>query len=124
MEVFDLRSISSVAPMIDLTAGIVAMLLAALAAHLVLLPKLSPRWALAFVAASLLALLAVVATLALYPTKLYFACLIYAVLFVVLGGVVSRGSPNKFQVRRRAAAGSTCMLLTVAFAWWLAFAPR
>lgn len=53
MELFDLRAISSVAPMVDLTAGIFAMLVTALAAHVVFIPRFyfySPRLALAFLA--------------------------------------------------------------------------
>lgn len=124
MEVFDLRSISSVAPMVDLTAGIFAMLVAVLVAHAAFIPKLNLRSALAFVAFSLLCLLAVVATLAVSPGRIYLASLVYVVVFVLLGGIASHSSPNKPQLRRRAAAGSAFMFLSVAFAWWLAFAPR
>ena len=124
MEVFDLRSISSVAPMVDLTAGIFAMLVAVLVAHAIFIPKLNPRSAVAFVAISLLCLLAVVATLAVSPGRIYLASLIYVVAFLFLGGIASRSSLNKPQLRRRAAAGSVLMFLSVVFAWWLAFAPR
>jgi len=127
MEVFDLRAISSVAPMVDLTAGMFAMLVAFLAAHAVFIPKLyfqNPRLALAFLAISLLCLLAVVATLAIYPARIYLASFIYVVVFVILGCVAPRSSPCKFQLRRRAVAGSAFMLFGVAFAWWLAIAPR
>ena len=124
MEAFNLRAISSVAPMLDLQAGLIAMFVAALVAHVILIPKLSPRSALAFVAFSLLGLLAVAVTLAASPPRVYLASAIYVVAFVVWAGVVSRSSPNKFQLRRRAMAGSLSMLFGVAFAWWLAFAPR
>jgi hypothetical protein len=124
MEVFDLRAISSVAPKVDLTAGIFAMLVAVLAAHAVFVPKLDLRFALVFVAISLLGLLAVVATLAIYPARIYFASFIYLVVFGFFGCILSRSSPNKFQLRRRAVAGSVFMLFSVVFAWWLAFAPR
>ena len=127
MEVFDLRAISAVAPMVDLTAGIFAMLVAVLAAHAVFIPKFyfhNPRLALAFLAISLPGLFAVVATLAIYPARIYLASFIYVVVFVFLGCVVPRSSPNKYELRRRAVAGSASMLFSVAFAWWLAFAPR
>ena len=113
--------------MVDLTAGIFAMLVTALAAHVVFIPRFyfhSPRLALAFLAISLLGLLAVVATLAIYPGRIYLASFIYVVLFVFLGCVAPRSSPNTLQLRRRAVAGSAVMLVGVAFAWWLAFAPR
>ena len=113
--------------MVDLTAGMFAMLVAFLAAHAVFIPKLylqNPRLALAFLAISLLCLLAVVATLAIYPARIYLASFIYVVVFVILGCVAPRSSPCKFQLRRRAVAGSAFMLFGVAFAWWLAFAPR
>ena len=127
MDVFDLRAISSLAPMVDLTAGIIAMLVAVLAAHAVFIPKLhfhSPRLALAFLAISLLGLFTVVATLAAYPARVYLSSFIYVAVFALLGCVAPRSSPNKFQLRRRAVAGSAFMLFGVAFAWWLAFAPR
>ena len=124
MEVFDLRSISSVAPLVDLTAGIFAVLVAVLVAHSILIPKLNSRSALAFVAISLLCLLAVVTTLAVSPSRIYLAGLGYVVVFLFLAGVASHSSPNKPQIRRRAAAGSAFIFLSVAVAWWLAFAPR
>lgn len=110
--------------MVDLTAGIFAMLVAALVAHFILIPKLSSRSALAFVAISLLCLLAVVAMLAVFPSRIYLAGLVYVVVFIFLAGVASYSSPNKHQLRRQAAAGSALMFLSVAVAWWLAFAPR
>ena len=124
MEVFDLRSISSVAPMVDLTAGFFAMLVAVLVAHAVVIPRLDRRSAFAFLAISSLCLLAVVATLAISPGRIYLASLIYVAVFLLLAGVVSFSAPHKFQLRRRAAAGSAFMTFSVAFAWWLAFAPR
>ena len=124
MEVFDLRSISSVAPMVDLTAGLFAMLVAVLVAHAVVIPRLNRRLAFAFLAISSLCLLTVVATLAISPGRIYLASLIYVAVFVALAGVVSLSVPNKFQLRRWAAAGSAFMAFSVAFAWWLAFAPR
>ena len=112
------------APKVDLTAGIFAMLVAALVANVVLVSKLNPRSALAFLAVSLPGLLAVVATPAIHPGRIHLASLIYAVAFVILGCVASRSSPNRYQLRRRAVAGSALMFFGVAFAWWLAFAPR
>ena len=127
MEDFHLRAISSVAPTIDLTAGIVIMLMTALVAHAVFIPKLyshSPRLAITFLAVSLLGLLSVVASLAAYPAKIYLASLIYVAVFAFVGCLASRRSSYKFQLRRRAVAASTFMLFGVGFAWWLAFAPR
>jgi hypothetical protein len=110
--------------MVDLTAGIFAMLVAVLVAHSIFIPKLNSRSALAFVAISLFCLLAVAATLAVFPSRIYLAGLVYVVVFISLAGVASRSSPNKPQLWRRAAAGSAFMFLSVAVAWWLAFAPR
>jgi len=127
MEDFDLRAISSVAPTIDLTAGIVIMLMTALIAHAVFIPKLyshSPRLAIALLAASLLGLLSVAASLAAYPAKIYLTSSTYVAVFAFVGCLASRSSSNKFQLRRRAVAGSALMLFGVGFAWWLAFAPR
>lgn len=124
MKSFDLSAVSSVAPMVDLRAGVVAMLVAALVAHAILVPKLGVRPASIFLGMSLPGLFAVAATLALSPARLHVASLAYVVAFVVLAGVVSSSAPNRFQLRRRAMAGAASMLLGVAFAWWLAFAPR
>ena len=112
--------------MVDLTAGIIVMLVAVLVAYALFIPKLyfhHPRLGFVFLALSLLGLLPVVATLALYPARIYVATLIYVVVFVFSGCIVTRSSPNKL-LRRRALAGAALMFFGVALAWWLAFAPR
>ena len=70
MKSFDLSAVSSVAPMVDLRAGVVAMLVAALVAHAILVPKLGVRPASIFLGMSLPGLFAALAVFAAFPLLL------------------------------------------------------
>lgn len=127
MEAFDFRAVSSVAPRTDLVLGTLIMFFAALVAHGALIFKLfpqSPRAALTVLLAFLLGVLAGAATLAIRPPRIYLASLLYIALFVVIGHVASLGLPGKYACRRWTAFGAAMMFMGVAFAWWLAVAPR
>lgn len=127
MEAFDLRAISSLAPMGDLTAGIMIMLVAALVAHAAFVPKLcahSWRKALVFLAVSLLAFLGVISVLPAHPRQLYLASAAYVAVFFVAGCLASRQAPGERQLRARALLGAAGMLVAVAVAWFAAFMPR
>jgi hypothetical protein len=127
MEAFDLRAVSSVAPQTDLVLGTLIMFFAALVAHGALIFKLfpqSPRAALTVLLAFLVGVLAVAATLATRPPRIYLASLLYIAVFVVIGHVASRDLPGKYASRRWTAFGAAMMFIGVTFAWWIALAPR
>jgi hypothetical protein len=127
MEGFDLRAVSSVAPRGDLIVGTLIMLFAALVAHGALIFKLfphNPRAALTIALAFLLGVLAVAATLAARPPKIYLASFLYIAAFVLISHISIRDLPGKYAFRRWAAFGAAIMSVGVAFAWWIAVAPR
>ena len=127
MEAFDLRAVSSVAPRTDLVLGVLIMFFAALVAHGALIFKLfphSPRAALTMLLAFLLGILMVAATLAVRPPGIYLASVLYIAAFVLVSHMVSRALPGKHAARRWTASGATLMFVGVAFAWWVAVAPR
>lgn len=127
MEAFDLRAVSSVAPRTDLVFGTLIMFFAALVAHGALIFKLfphSPRAALTILLAFLLGILAVAATLAIRPPKIYLVSFLYIAAFVLISHIATRGLPGKYAPRRWTAFGAVIMFVSVTFAWWLAFAPR
>ena len=124
---FDLRAISSLAPMGDLVFGVIAMLVAAAVANLLIIPKLfslDARAARALLAVTSLGLIAALATLATWPPKLYFAVLIYVVLFMLVGLAVSWRSIGWPQAALRVVGGSACMLVALFAAYVAAFLPR
>ena len=124
---FDLRAISSLAPMGDLVFGIIAMLVAAALANLLIIPKLfslNAHAARTMLAITALGLIASVATLLIAPPKLYFAVLIYVVSFTVVGLTVSWRSIGWPQAALRVVGGSACMLLALFLAYIAAFMPR
>ena len=127
MQAFDLRAVSSVAPRTDLVLGVLIMFFAALVAHGALIFKLfphSPRAALTMLLAFLLGILMVAATLAVRPAGIYLANVLYIAAFVLVSHMVSRALPGKHAARRWTASGATLMFVGVAFAWWVAVAPR
>ena len=127
MEALDLRAVSSVAPRTDLVLGVLIMFFAALVAHGALIFKLfphSPRAALTMLLAFLLGMLAVAATLAVRPPMIYLASVLYIAAFVLVSHMMSRGLPGKHAARRWTASGAALMFVGVAFAWWVAVAPR
>jgi len=124
---FDLREISSVAPVGDLALGIALMLAATSIAHLAIIPKLlsrNARRAKALLILTSFGVIAAIATLAVSPPSLYLATLIYAAAFTVTGLALSWHSIGWRQALARAAVGSACMLVAIAVAHWVAFAPR
>lgn len=127
MQAPDVRTISSMAPLRDLEAGIAIMLLCALFAHAAILPRLgsyNPRIALALLIESLLGVLAVAATVVIAPRKLYLAGFTYVAVFVVIAGIASRHALEKARLRKHVLLGAALMAASVAVAWWMAFAPR
>jgi hypothetical protein len=127
MEAFDLRAVSSVAPRGDLIVGALIMFFAALVAHGALIFKLfphSPRAALTVLLAFLLGIFAVAATLAVRPPRIYLASVLYIAAFVLVSHIATRGLPGKYASRRWTASGAAIMFIGVAFAWWIAVAPR
>jgi hypothetical protein len=127
MEGFDLRAVSSVAPQGDLIVGTLIMFFAALVAHGALIFKLfphSPRAALTVLLAFLLGILAVAATLAVRPPKIYLASFLYVAAFVLISHISIRDLPGKYASRRWTAFGAAIMFIGIAFAWWIAVAPR
>lgn len=127
MEAFDLRAVSSVAPPTDLVAGMLIMLFIAVVAHGILIFKLfphSPRAALTILLAFLLGILAVAATLAARPPRIYLASFLYIAAFVLVSHIAARGLPGKYASRRWTAFGAAIMFVGVTFAWWMAVAPR
>ena len=124
---FDLRAISSLAPMGDLVFGIIVMLVAAVVANLVILPKLfsrDSRSATILLSVTVLGFVVAAATLAIWPRKLYLAVLIYVVAFMLVGLAVSRRSIGGPQAMTRIAGGSLCMFIALAVAYAAAFMPR
>lgn len=127
MNAFDLRAISSVAPLLDLQVGIYLMLFAAVIAHALVLPKMGAarlRSAVAFIAVSLLGVAAIMATLAMQPRRLHLACAAYVLVFAVAASVASRGMQHRPSIHKRIFPGAAIMLTSVVLAWWVAFAPR
>lgn len=124
---FDLRAISSLAPMGDLVLGIVVMLAAMAIANLAIVPKLfsrDRRAAKVLLAVTLAGLVAAIATLALWPRELYFAAFLYVVAFALIGVAVSWRSIGWPQTIARIAGGSACMFVAVVLAYAAAFMPR
>ena len=124
---FDLRAISSLAPMGDLVFGIIAMLVAAALANLFIIPKLfslDARAAIALLGVTALGLIAAVATLVTEPPKLYFAVLTYVVSFMLIGLAVSWRSIGWPQAALRVVGGSACMFVALFVAYVAAFLPR
>ena len=124
---FDLRAISSLAPMGDLVFGIVAMLVAAGIANLCIIPKLfllDARAATALLGVTVLGLIAAVATLVSEPPKLYLAVLTYIVSFMMIGLAVSWRSIGWPQAALRVLGGSACMFAALFVAYVAAFMPR
>ena len=124
---FDLRAISSVAPLADLTFGITLVLLAFAIANFATLPKLfsrDPRAAKLLLALSICGFAVSVATLAAWPSKLYLAVLYYVVAFTVIGLAVSWRSIGWPQAIARVVGGSTCMFVALSVAYAAAFMPR
>jgi hypothetical protein len=124
---FDLRAISSLAPMDDLVFGVIAMLVAAALANLFIIPKLfslDARAATALLVITALGLIAAVATLATEPRELYFAVLIYVVVFMLVGLAVSWRSIGWRQAALRVVGGSACMFVALFVAYAAAFMPR
>ncbi len=123
----DLRAISSLAPMSDLVIGIIVMLVAVALANLVILPKLfscDARSATILLSVTVLGFVVAVATLAIWPRKLYLTVLIYAVSFTLVGLAVSWRSIGGTQAIARVAGGSLCMFIALAVAYAAAFMPR
>ena len=124
---FDLRAISSLAPMGDLIFGIIAMVVAAALANLFIIPKLyalNARAARTLLGVTALGLLAAVATLAIEPPELYFAVLAYVASFMLVGLVVSWRSIGWPQAALRVVGGSACMFIALFVAYVAAFLPR
>jgi hypothetical protein len=124
---FDLRAISSLAPIGDLVFGIMVMVAAAALANIVVVPKLfsvNARAATVLLAVTTLGFIAAVATLATVPPKLYFAVLVYIVLFAFVGLAVSWRTIGGFQAALRVVGGSACMFIALFVAYVAAFMPR
>ena len=124
---FDLRAISSLAPMSDLVIGILVMLVAAVLANLVILPKLysrDSRSATILLSVTVLGVVVAAATLAIWPRKLYLTVLIYVVSFTLVGLAVSLRSIGGAQAIARVAGGSLCMFIALLVAYAAAFMPR
>ena len=124
---FDLRAISSLAPMGDLVFGIIVMLVAVVLANLVILPKLfsrDSRSATILLSVTVLGFVVAAATLAIWPRKLYLTVLIYVFSFTLVGLAVSRRSIGGSQAIARVAGGSLCMFIALAVAYAAAFMPR
>ena len=124
---FDLRAISSLAPLGDLVFGIIAMLVAAALANLLVIPKLfsiDARAGRAVLAVTSLGLIAAVATLASNPPKLYFAVLIYIVSFTLVGLALSWRTLGWLQSTLRVIGGSACMFIALFVAYVAAYLPR
>lgn len=127
MRAFDLPAIGSVAPTLDLQAGLVLMGVAAVIAHGAVLPPLHARNQRAALALSLAFLLGaglLVATLQAAPQRFYAASLAYVVAFLLGATFAARNAADTFVLRRRILLGAALMAASVAIAWWLAFAPR
>ena len=124
---FDLRAISSLAPMDDLVFGIVAVLVATALANLAILPKLfarDPRSATILLAVTGLGFAVATATLAIWPRKLYFAVLIYVLAFTLVGLVASWRSIGWPQAVARVVGGALCMFIALTVASVAVFMPR
>ena len=124
---FDLRAISSLAPMGDLLFGIIVMLVATVLANLVILPKLfsrDSRSAMILLSVTVLGFVVATATLAIWPRKLYLTVLIYVVSFTLIGLAVSQRSIGGAQAMARIAGGSLCMFIALVVAYAAAFMPR
>ena len=124
---FDLRAISSLAPMGDLAFGLIAMLVAAALANLLIIPKLfslDARAARALLTVTALGFVAAVATLVTQPTRLYFAVLTYIVSFMLVGLAVSWHTIGWPQAALRVVGGSACMFIALSMAYVAAYLPR
>lgn len=127
MQAVDLQSISAVAPRGDIETGVWLMLLGALAANAVVVPKLASSRlsrAIAFAVASSVGFMGAAMTLLAMPRKLYFASLLYVVAFFVIATLASRGLPERSSLRKRILAAVVLMTASIAMAWWITFAPR
>lgn len=124
---FDIQSISSVAPLNDIVAGLVIVSIAILIANLAVIPKLmSPnkQSAKAMLTVTALGCVSAVSVLAIWPSRLYIVLLIYAVLFILVGLTVSWRSSERVNITARVLGGSVCILLGWALATFITFAPR
>lgn len=124
---FDLRAISSLAPMGYLVFGLIVMLQAVVLADLVILPKLfsrDSRSATILLSVTALGFFVATATLAPWPRMLYLTVLIYVVTFTLVGLAVSRRSIGGTQAIARVAGGSSCMFIALVVAYADAFMPR
>jgi len=124
---FDLRAISSTAPVGDLVFGVIVILVAAAIANLAIIPKLMSRDALSariLIFIAILGWIAGAATLAVQPPKFYLVALTYVVAFLLIGLAVSWRNIGRSQAIVRVVGGSAFMFVALAAAYWVANAPR
>jgi len=96
-------------------------------ANLLILPKLLPRSrrrTAGLLAVTILSSVCFVAVLALSPTSIYFAACIYAVIFLVVGIMVSSPTIGWPQSLARLGTGTVVIFGSVGIAHLVAYAPR
>lgn len=124
---FDVRTMSSVAPMSDLLLSIGVVFGAMCVANVLVIPALASQDRVAagrFLLSSASALLGVVAILALRPSAFFLAAVAYAVLFAVAGGVLSWRRGRSPRVSGRVAGAVLVQGVAVAVSAWLVHMPR
>lgn len=124
---FNLRQISSVAPIGDVVFGLIIVLVAVAVANLAIIPKLfsyNARLAKALLAVTVLGCSAAVITLATQPRQFYFVVGVYIVIFMLSGFSLAWHSIGWRQTTVRVLLGSIGMLVVLTIAHWIAYAPR
>jgi hypothetical protein len=124
---FDLRAISPFAPISDLVLGIVLILGAVALANLAAVlnayrQNVGSAGVLLLITG--LGTVAAIVALLIRPPELYRVAFIYAVCFTIAAYVVGARGMGWLRATVRVSFGGACMVVAIAIAYWLAFAPR
>lgn len=124
---FDLRSMSAVAPMGDILFGVGSMVVAIVVANLSLLPALAGRdlrTGRIFGGVSGIGMVCILAVLAVQPPGFFAVVLAYIVVFSGSGLFLGRRVLGWRPAVIRVVTGAGFMLLTLMISRWIIYAPR
>lgn len=124
---FDLQSISSIAPIGDLVFGLGLILVSIAIANLLIVRKLLAHrtWpAYTLLGVTSVGLFGTLLALAIHPPRVYATVLLYIVVFGFVGLITSWRKIGWCSAFARISTGTACMLIALGVAYWVAYVPR